>query len=37
LALAKALAEPGSPLLTTDARFARAIAVSSDVGALLVT
>jgi predicted nucleic acid-binding protein len=36
LALAEVLSEPASPLLTTDARFARAIAVSSDVEALLV-
>jgi len=36
LALAEALSEPGSPLLTTDARFARAIAAGSDVEALLV-
>lgn len=36
LALAEALSERGSPLLTTDAPFARAITASSHVEALLV-
>ena len=36
LALAEALSDPPAPLLTTDARFAGAIATSSDVEALLV-